>query len=376
MGLFDLISVLYALMGLRTLATAWQNRRALTDAELTAPDRAILSQLAFFVLVPPGVLMHELGHALATLQLGGHVAEFHFALFYGYIVPVGSFSALGEWWIALSGNLVSIVYGLLALPLLFVVRAAWQKYLLLAFARVQLTWALIGYPLFTLLGFGDWTTIYNPATWQVGLPFGVFHALLILGLWLLNRNAGVKRWELSLFAGMSERLGQTERNLAAQPENANGLVDRGNLYAQNNMLDAAQQDYTRALRMDPGNPRALYNLGQIDLGRKQFRSAETRFRAALDRAVGDARLATALNYALGLALFQQGKREEAVAAFDRALGYEPEVPEFHYWRGMALRALRQDVRARAAFQRAADLASGTDPALAQQARNMLRETQP
>src|SRR5215218_1951435 len=117
----DLIALLYLVLGIRPVVSAWRERRSLFDNEVTPCDRYLLSQLAFYVLVPPGVLLHEFAHAVATWQVGGEVVGFHYALFYGYVIPVGNFTPLQEWWIALSGNLVSIVYGLLAIPLIRVV---------------------------------------------------------------------------------------------------------------------------------------------------------------------------------------------------------------------------------------------------------------
>jgi hypothetical protein len=206
LNLLDAIAVIYLIIGVRTAFLAWRERATLTDGELTPRDRYLLGQLAFFVLVPPGVLLHEVGHALATIQVGGQVAGFHYALFYGYVIPQGSFTLLQEWWIALSGNLVSILYGLAAIPLIPRVQAKWAKYLLLAFVRVQLTWALIGYPLLTLVGFGDWQTIYGPQTWLVGIPFGIAHLGLIVALYLVNRSPRLRIWEASLFAESTESL--------------------------------------------------------------------------------------------------------------------------------------------------------------------------
>jgi len=147
MQLFDLLSLFYAFLGVRAISTAIRNWRAFTDDQLTAFDRRLASELAFFVLVPIGVLFHELGHAAATYQVGGSInwlgGGFHYALFFGYVIPLGRFTALQDWWIALSGNLVSIAYGFLPLIFLRFAPRVWQKYLLLAFARIQLGWSVI-----------------------------------------------------------------------------------------------------------------------------------------------------------------------------------------------------------------------------------------
>src|SRR5512142_3503694 len=119
--LFDLLSLFYVFVGARALLSLRRNWREFTDDELTGFDRRLAGELAFFVFIPIGVLFHELGHAVATYQVGGTVdwlhGGFHYALFWGYVIPEGEFSVLQDWWIALSGNLVSVLYGFL--PLLF-----------------------------------------------------------------------------------------------------------------------------------------------------------------------------------------------------------------------------------------------------------------
>ncbi len=95
------------------------------------------------MLIPPSVLLHDLGYALATPQFSGRVLEFDYALFFGYAVPHGKFKPAGEWWNATSVNLIFIIYGLLGNPHLFVVRAHSQGLFVPAFARAQLGWAFV-----------------------------------------------------------------------------------------------------------------------------------------------------------------------------------------------------------------------------------------
>lgn len=383
MPLFDLITLFYILVGLRAVYTGWRNWRALTDGSLDASDRRLLDQLAFFVLIPPGVFLHELGHALATIQLGGTInwfgGGFHFGFFYGYVIPIGQFTPLGEWWIALSGNLVSIAYGLIAIPLIPLVHANWQKYFLYAFTRVQLLNALIFYPLITLAGFeGDWRTIYDLRIQfdgiPVGLMFGIFHALLILGLWLVNNSVRVKRFQVSLYAGVAQQLSAFDSKIAVGAHNPEAFIERGNAFTKLGISTLAQADYKQALTLDPNNARALYNLGQLELARKNLSGAEKYFRAALERTLGEAELYARLHYGLGLILNERGAREQAVKEFDQALGRDDQFAPAYFWRGMARRSLGQGERARADFEKAAELSTATNPALADQARAMVRET--
>jgi tetratricopeptide (TPR) repeat protein len=348
------LSLLYAFLGIRALWTLAKNWRAFTDDALTAVDRRLASEIAFFVFIPIGVLLHELGHALATLQVGGQVVEFHYAFFYGYVVPRGSFSDLQDWWISLAGNLVSVVFGFVPLALLPLTRKVWIKYTMLSLARIQLGWALVGYPLLTLAGFhGDWRTIYG-TSWSLTIPLGIAHASLVVALWLLDHSPKVKRWEVSLFAGAAEPLRQLDAAIVARPGAVDPIIARGNFFASQNQFDLALADYRAALKIDPQNSRALYNIGQIRLIQKRYTDGETNFRAALAR-VGEPALGARVHFGLGLCIYHRSGARAAIPEFDAAILRDATVPEFFFWRGTARRALGDEVNAQNDLARAEQL---------------------
>jgi tetratricopeptide (TPR) repeat protein len=373
LDLLDILAFGYFILGVRTVILAWRERRSLTDDTLTPQDRYLLGQLAFFVLVPPGVLLHELAHAIATLQVGGQVVGFHFALFYGYVIPRGNFTPLEEWWIALSGNLVSIAYGLLAIPLIPRVRAAWSKYLLLSFARVQLGWALVGYPLLTLVGFGDWRVIYDPQTWVVGIPFAVFHLALIAVLFFVNRSARLRLWEASLFPETDERL-QTVRNTLAQPpQDTAAQIERGIVFGESNLPDLARSDFLAVLKNNPRDPHALHYLAQIEYDERNIPAARRHFQESLAVSTNDARLSAENHYFLGRIFAEEGKFNAAIDEYNQSVQRSPEIPNYYYWRAMAWRALRDKNRAGNDFLKSAELFEPTHPKLAEHARQMAFE---
>ncbi len=376
MGLFDLFSLFYALLGVRALWTLKQNWRAFTDDELTPFDRRLASEIAFFVFVPMGVLFHELGHAVATYQVGGTIdwlnGGFHYALFYGYVIPQGNFTPLQEWWIALSGNLISVVFGFLPLILLRLTAKPWIKYTILAFARIQLGWALIGYPLLTLAGFqGDWLTIYGTSG-LLTIPLGITHAALVIALGWFDRSPLVKRWEVSLYGGVHTQLRTLDAAIAARPGSADPMITRGNLFASQGQVDLAVADYRAALKLDPQNSRALSNIGQIRLLQKQYTQAEKYFRAAAARAGSDPQIAARVHYGLATCLYHRGKATEAIPELSAAIARAPEIADFYFWRGLARRQTRDDANARNDFARAAELAATSDPELAARAREMMQ----
>ncbi|MEW6181757.1 MAG: hypothetical protein AB1500_01080 [Bacillota bacterium] len=188
---FDIISVVYGLISINTILRLIKNRRAFRDDTVTAEDRDLAVRIAVFLLVPAGVLLHELGHALATWQLGGRVIEFQWRVFWGYIIPAGNFSPLEDWWISLSGNIVSIALGLVVIPLIPFVRKQILKHLLYVFANCQLVYALIFYPIFSFSGFeGDWARIYDFSLKPYAQLTFAAHILLLLALWLFNKRYG------------------------------------------------------------------------------------------------------------------------------------------------------------------------------------------
>lgn len=375
MELFDLLSLLYVALGIRAIWTLIKNRRAFTDDALTSFDRQLANQIAFFVFIPIGVFFHELGHAVATYQVGGTIdwfgGGFHYALFYGYVIPEGRFTVLQDWWIALSGNLVSVIYGFLPLIFLRLRNKAWIKFTILSFARIQLGWSLVGYPLLTFAGFeGDWTTIYFTSL-LVSVPLFVSHVALVAALWLIDRSVRVRRWEVSLYAGADEHIRRLDAAMAARPGAANPLLSRGDFFASQGQSELAMADYRAALKADPQNPRALYNIGQLRMMQKRYGEAERNFRAALARAENDPQMAGRVHYGVAMCLYHRGGAAQAIPEFDAAIARVPDVAEFYFWRGIARRATRDDANARGDFTRAAELAAITDPELAARAREML-----
>ena len=377
MGLFDLLSLIYIFIGARAIWTLVRNWRAFTDDKLTSFDRNLANQLAFFVFIPIGVFFHEMGHAAATYQVGGTIdwlnGGFHYALFYGYVIPLGvpTSDLLAQWWIALSGNLVSVICGFIPLIFIRFANKPWIKYTILSFARIQLGWSLVGYPLITFAGFeGDWTTIYFSIP-ILGIVTFVAQAALVAILFLLDRSTMLKRWEVSLYAGGSDQIRSLDQAMAARPGSVDPIIARANYFASQNQFDLAIADYRNALKIDSQNPRALFNIGQIRMIQKRYTDAEKYFRSAIVRANADPQLAARVHYGLGFCLHHRGKAAEAIPEFDAAIARDPNVAEFYFWRGLARRATHDDANARNDFARTAELAALTNPELAAQARSMI-----
>jgi hypothetical protein len=184
-GPFVLLSLFYAVLGIRVvvqLATRW---RTTFDRSFTAADRSLVDQAAFFVLVPISVALHELGHAVAIRALGGRIEGWGYYGFAGYVGydPRG-FSPAEQVLIAAAGTIVNLLLAAGALAIVFGrrPRAAINE-LLLQFTFLSLVNALVVYPLLDVLSGlnGDWSQIYFGGVPALSALIAVLHAA-ILGL--------------------------------------------------------------------------------------------------------------------------------------------------------------------------------------------------
>jgi tetratricopeptide (TPR) repeat protein len=198
MNFLDLISVLAAFLSVQTLLQLCRHWQSFWNAHVTLRDQSIAQRLAIFVLLPLTVPLHELGHCLATWQVGGTVADFQWRFFWGYMVPVGDFSPAEYWWIALSGNLVSILLGLLAIFVIPLVRQRILEELLYGFVCVDLINSLVLYPLMSITSnSGDWKSIYDFKVQPYAFLFLLVHIGLLWWLRWLYYSPATVQWRLA-----------------------------------------------------------------------------------------------------------------------------------------------------------------------------------
>lgn len=91
-------------------------------------------------------------------------------------------------------------------------------------------------------------------------------------------------------------------------------------------MPEAKRAYTEALRLAPGHPDALVNLGRLRHEDGDLAAAESHYRKALD-ADPDHPVA---RFNLGVALEDRGRTDEAIAAYRRALALHPDLPQAHF----------------------------------------------
>lgn len=344
-GLFNLLALLYIGRALQLIVQIARNWAEWRQEPLTRAKQQQAEQAAFFVGVPPAVLVHELAHAIAVWLFGGQVVEFGYRVFWGYVVPQGSFTLAQQWIIAVAGTLGSLAFGALVWFALRGNQSRTLRYLGLRTFRFQIYFSLLYYPIFSLfLPIGDWRTIYDfGATPLISGAAAAVHAALLLWFRRADR-AGA--FEMASFesAAAQAHLAATvaSRDPAAQLAAIEALRQGGAPYQARRALDAF-------LAAHPGSAeghlqRALVSTqGRGGVGREALESARRALTLGL-RAPGDIALA---NQLIALHALERGDGQEAQIALDAALTptavYDPDwLPalrraELHALRGQAYR---------------------------------------
>ena len=213
---FDFLAIFYSILSIDTILRLSNNWSSFWDDKITAKDKFILERVAIFILIPLGVFFHELGHALATLQVGGEVREFQWRVAWGYVIAVGNFLPVESWWIAFSGNLVSIALGYLAILAVPLVKKPILKHLFYTFSQAELVYSIIAYPLFSFTSVrGDWIKIYDFSVKPYAQITLAIHIFLIFTLWLNSKT----QWLAKLLKLPSLKINSiTEEKIITQTE--------------------------------------------------------------------------------------------------------------------------------------------------------------
>jgi hypothetical protein len=188
-----LFSLIYVVIGIRVIGDVWRNRAQIFDDRLTPPERMQISQVAFFLLIPLSVALHELGHAIAVWAFGGEVIDFGFYFFAGFVSYAEPFSELQHLVVAAAGTIVNIIIGIAVLGFVFLkkppMRAAYNE-LLITFAVLQGANALIFYPLldFATDMNGDWRQMYSGDAGSWRWVVLAVHVGILAGAYLLSKQ--------------------------------------------------------------------------------------------------------------------------------------------------------------------------------------------
>lgn len=193
--MFSGISVFYLLIGayiLYQLVTRW--REFWSDEFAQHPKtQQLASGVSFFLLVPIGVLLHEIGHMVAAWLTGSEVLGLHYFVYWGYVsfIPARPDPVL-LWFVALAGNFVSYALGIVCVAAALMVKMKpILRVVLYQLGMIELIQTLVAYPLMSLdPNFnGDWDTIYSFQAPVASWATLVVHMLSLVAFVVLVRRS-------------------------------------------------------------------------------------------------------------------------------------------------------------------------------------------
>ncbi len=346
---FDLISVFAVLIATQTLWQLSQNWTNFWDDRITGQDREIAQRLAIFILIPIGILLHEVGHSLATWQVGGTVTTFQWRFYWGFIIPSGNFSAAEYWWIAFSGNLVSIILGLLPIAFIPYVRKRIVGEVLYFFACAELVYALVGYPIlsFGLQG-GDWVKIYDFSVQPYASLTLACHVALLWGLWQLYHSQKAIHWRLALNSNILNTWEKLKTDIAQAPDDLQLNLELAYLLVQNNEVHAAKKIAQQVYRIAPDDERVGVFRLVMDYNQRAYRKAIQSGRQLINTELS-AENQLRVYRILSFSLHKIGNLKEALAYADLGLADDPDNYSLRCHRGVIKQSLNQHQAAKADF---------------------------
>lgn len=271
----DLIGLISLPLGFMALKNLIINRRSLFDDELTPEDKQQIRALAFFVVLPVIVLLHELGHAVCTEMFGLKVKEFHYAFMWGYVLPEGHMTALQSLLITVAGNAAQVLAGLCLLLAGLFVRSPFWCMLLIFSGLLSIAQTVVFYALMSLFGiYGDWYLIYtNPESQAVHL-IALVHALIVIGLLYLVSARALRIWYQSrLDPQWGERFRQLMRQAQADPQDSKTQIALAAHCLAANLLSDAASHASAVLKAYPDQLSAVAILADVQARKNNLPAA-------------------------------------------------------------------------------------------------------
>lgn len=184
---------------------------------------------------------------------------------------------------------------------------------------------------------------------QIAVTLILTTIALVIGL-----GFGVGHWFFEDSYDPGSKIGHdfklAKESVDAEPNSPEARIALGWSYVQLNKLDQALAQYTKALKLDPGNPIARYNIALIEIEKKQYMKARSDLEALkkeypsywsaratlgyLYRLIGEYQLSVqdleAVNnfkpsmdilYQLGLTYAEMGDKEKAKSTLQTALRF-------------------------------------------------------
>jgi tetratricopeptide (TPR) repeat protein len=343
-SLFDILAVIYIFRSIQLGLKIWREWAQIRAEPFTRAKKQLADQASYFIAVPIGVLAHEIGHVLAVWAVGGQVAEFHYRAFWGYVVPVGSFTGAQNWFIAIAGTLASLIFGLSVWLFLRRAPSTTLCYFGLRAFRFQVYFSLIYYPLFTLLGFdGDWRTIYGFSTTPIlSSATAVIHAGFLFLFWRGDKSGWFEEPSHESIAEQ-ERFEQLALVAAASPHDTQLQIQYIDGLRRGGAEHKAQRQLEKFLAQNGDSATGYLELAALaSAGKRQVpKKASEAAEKGLSLGLSDARQAAYAHELIGRYQLESGQVDAAINHFSEALSNQSEDGsaqiKLHILRSQALR---------------------------------------
>ena len=364
-GLFNIIALFYVFKGFQVAVKVGREWASLRQEPLTPAKKQLAETASFFLAVPPAVLVHEFFHALATWMFGGKIVDFGYGVFWGYVVPVGDFSAAQDWFIALAGTLGSLTFGVGIWLLLRRNQFSTFRYFGLRAFRFQIYFALLYYPILSIFitEGSDWRVIYDfQATPILSGITAVIHLPILYLFWKTDRDG---RFEQPAFATVNEQtqFHAVENIAALAPDDAQAQLQYIDALRRGGVSNKANQELKQFLKQHPESGFAHLELALLQdvksnqVSKNVFRHAKRALELGLEP--DEEMLARHLISEHYLAI---GETSKAVGEIDQALALEGQAKSVTVKtflllsRGQAFRRQKQFFQAQQDIEQATILA--------------------
>lgn len=334
----DLLNLIYLPLMVITIRDLVSNWRSVWDTNLTGRDRFILQKTVIFLIMPIVVYCHEMGHALAIEAFGGKVAEFHFGLFWGFVVPKGTFTIDQTVITYLAGNAVQIAIGLVAGLIALFVSSPPMVALLVYLFLWSVGGTVIIYALMSATGYyGDWIAIYTAPAPELKEIIGCLHALLIVLIAYCAYGAKPRLWfAMRTKPQWAQHMGILALKAQTDPTPQNNLAVAWS-YAESNLFSQAQTWLKKARQVGAADGDLNLLLAFIKLNKGQIPNAEKIF--AQTGADDSTTTAVRVRAYLGLAdcYVRQNNFEKAIETYARATTLDNNLGDARLYRLLLLK---------------------------------------
>ena len=369
--IFYVLSLLQAYRAVQLAGRIGKDWSGFQQPPLTRQKMHLVEQSAFFLAIPPSVLVHELFHAIPIWLYGGRVVRCGYGFYWGFVQQNRLFLPDQEWIIKLGGTLGSLLFAAVLFTFLNWNKSRTLRYFGRQSLRTLLNYSLIYYPIFTAVTFiGDWRIIYDfGATPVLSGATAVVHAGLLLLFWQANRRG----W-FEIVGHQTEKeaatFAQLQADLQRNPHDARLVLLVAEAMADGGATGKATRLLQQAIRHNPNEAPLYVKLAVIQHGGKGRvpGTAVRNLEKALQLGLSDAYQRAAAHYLLAQFQLDKGQGQAALdhlaQAFSAAEGqtvtFNPLFKaKLYQLRSLAYQRLRQPDLAYEAAQQAVAVAQET-----------------